>query len=151
MRTTSAAWIKGKSRGLQVLQKIPRPGTRLREIYDLFYDNRGIPVHFSTSHKDPKMNNGTNLIQLRDLYGMDIRRLKKNTYILAGEWFDTEYKDYIAERMNEAKSKLWVHPIDAPPDDTWKWARSSQEAHEYIERYNSIEEISWGGESVNVR
>lgn len=73
-------------------KKQPKPGTKLRGIYDLFQENKGLPLHFPTS-------GSSGLYQLTDFYGLDIIRLKKNTWLLAGEWYGKVYVDYVAERI----------------------------------------------------
>lgn len=120
MRQPSAASSKTKGQGSgQQLRREPKAGTRLREIYDLFYDNKGIPVNFSTSAAYSRNANGAALENLQNFYGLDIRRLKKNTYVLAGEWFDTEYVDYIAQRIEgrepeeRARSSKQAEPAEA--------------------------------------
>ena len=95
MRTMSASSAKHpKWKSYQ--HREPSPNTKLRKIYDKFMANKGIPVEFEldTSSRNYMTN------QLPDFYGLDIRRIDRNCYVLAGEWFGTTYVDYIAERLN---------------------------------------------------
>lgn len=109
MRTESAACAK---RAGKVNQRAPRPGTRLRELYDLFHVYRGEPRPFIFGDKDR-----FKIEQLRDFYGLDILVLghEKRTlpgaghgpgiWVLAGEWFGRHYVDYIAEHIEKLKKK----------------------------------------------
>lgn len=96
MRCESAASIKRQSarrrsgnRGGKIQNKIPHEGTYVREVYDLFYSNKGKTIPF-TYKKDNKIV----LTQLQDFYGLDIRHMGKCKYCLAGEWFGRIYIDY---------------------------------------------------------
>lgn len=91
MRCESVASIKGNS---HFQNPKPREGTRLREVYDLFYLNKGLPVEFFHSGKD-----NSSLIKLIDFYGLDIRCISRGKWVLAGEWFGKVYVDYIAEHI----------------------------------------------------
>lgn len=42
----------------------------------------------------------TEIQSLIDFYGLDIWRVSKYHYMLVGEWFGKEYKDYLAEKLN---------------------------------------------------
>jgi hypothetical protein len=87
MHTYSAAVIKSK---IAPTNHKPREGTKTRALYDLFYDNKGKVIDFcSTNSKD-----AVYLPQLTDVYGLDIRRIKKNKWCLVGEWFGKIYVDY---------------------------------------------------------
>jgi hypothetical protein len=105
MRLESANSAKGSSRGHHY-QKEPRAGTHLRALWECFKMNKGVPVDVSWWNKGPKLSTG--LIQLRDFYGLDIRittvRLNPGKrgrgsykYALVGEWFGSEYRDYLAK------------------------------------------------------
>jgi hypothetical protein len=69
--------------------RVPREGTKIRAVYDLFYANKGKLVPFNSSR-----NAHYCLIQLTDIYGLDIRRIRKCTFCLVGEWFGRVYVDY---------------------------------------------------------
>lgn len=75
-------------------KKIPREGTKLREVYDTFQRNKGVPLDWSSTQY-------SGMYQLTDFYGLDIIRLKKNTWLLAGEWFGRVYVDYVSDRISE--------------------------------------------------
>lgn len=76
------------------LQKVPREGTKLRELYDVLEANKGIAVKLGGS-----IQGGRRMADLTDYYGLDVRCAGRGTWILAGEWFGTEYVDYIARRL----------------------------------------------------
>lgn len=106
MRCQTAAKSKSKNQKGAPLQSVPREGTRLRAVYDLFQAQRGLPVEYQHGQ-------GERLFaQLTDFYGLDIRRLRNgssrvgriSTYILAGEWFGRVYVDYIAERLEKDRA-----------------------------------------------
>lgn len=104
MRTESAASAKGK----WSCQQIPREGTRLRAGYFLFQANKGLPIEASLSEIfcSPRDKRASNSIeQLRSFYGMDIRKLGPRRWVLAGEWFGREYRDYIADRIHEVERR----------------------------------------------
>jgi hypothetical protein len=86
---TSAATLKGNNKG-RLLKDKPREGTRTRRIYDMFYDNKGKVIDFCTT-KNP---DAVIIPQLTDVYGLDIRRIRKNKWCLVGEWFGKVYVDY---------------------------------------------------------
>lgn len=98
MRTESPARAKS-SKG--VLRFVPREGTKLRELYDLLQSRRGLPIEIPITRVFPI----SSIAQLTDFYGLDIRRLGPGykRWILAGEWFGLEYRDYIAARLQEAE------------------------------------------------
>ena len=87
MHTYSAHVIKSK---IAPTNHKPKDGTATRKAYDLFYTNKGKPVPFCTTPV-----NYAALNQLIDVYGLDIRRLKKNTWCLVGEWYGKVYIDYL--------------------------------------------------------
>jgi hypothetical protein len=81
------------------LASCPREGTRRRELYDLFKANEGIPIRAKFTRCDRG-----SMSALQDSYGLDIRCLRRgpgSTWVLAGEWFGSEYVDYIAQRITE--------------------------------------------------
>ncbi len=88
--TSSAARMKGTKRGSKFNEGKPREGSHMRELYDLFYDNKGKVVDFCTTAKDAR---GC-LNYLIDIYGLDIRRIEKNKWCLVGEWFGKVYVEY---------------------------------------------------------
>lgn len=87
----------GASHGGPPVQDIPREGTKLRSLYDVFQANKGIVIAggFGDRRISRKMED------LRDYYGLDIRRIRNGHWVLAGEWFGLKYVDYIAERLNK--------------------------------------------------
>ena len=109
MRIESVAGVKRSKKGKKLgspLQNKPREGTILRSFYDMFLENKGIPLHgtpaewyraFGGKSLNAKGNTSyqATMEQLKNFYGLDIRRLKHKTYILAGEWIDGKYHDYM--------------------------------------------------------
>jgi hypothetical protein len=94
MHTTSAAQMKGTKRGVKFNNGKPREGSRMRELYDLFYNNKGKIVDFCATDT----NGASRLSYLTDIYGLDIRRIRKNKWCLVGEWFGKVYVDYTQEQ-----------------------------------------------------
>jgi hypothetical protein len=85
-------------------QERPGSGTRLGDLYELFKANEGIPIGGLSFTRSDYSGIG----QLQDYYGLDIRCIRrgghqrgKSTWVLAGEWFGSEYVDYIAQRITE--------------------------------------------------
>jgi hypothetical protein len=80
----------------------PAEGSRIRIIYDCLQNRKGRPVEIPFI---PRAKMGSILLQLRVTYGMEILILQKRTkhqpsiYILVGEWFESEYRDYLEERF----------------------------------------------------
>lgn len=81
MRTESAAQAKAPHRAAN--QRVPRQGSRMRALYDVLMKNKGLVV----------------TLVLRN----DDRGSGPGRYVLAGEWFGREYRDYIAERITPEK------------------------------------------------
>ena len=108
MRTNSASSFKqdGTSR---IVRKLPKSGTKLRGVFDLFQANRGVPIGFAShSHSNKQV------AQLTDFYGLDLRRLSYGKWVLAGEWIDGKYIDYIAEHI---KAEGYQHETEATKAD----------------------------------
>jgi hypothetical protein len=105
MRTDSVATATGR-RG-RLSQKIPRPNTRIRKIYDLFQTRKGEVVTDLPQY----VNNSVVIEQLRNFYGLDIRNLARgkstgrkkggSKWILVGEWFGPQYVDYVANNKRK--------------------------------------------------
>src|SRR5882672_1027113 len=110
-RIASAGSLKGTAHN--PLQRMPRPGTRLRELWDLLHLYRGevfvddLTMRYCRGSMD----------QLRYFYGLDIRNLGATSrngrgkgrgpsrWVLAGEWIGPKYVDYIAERLDRSDRK----------------------------------------------
>jgi hypothetical protein len=79
-------------------QDAPRPGTKLRAIYDLLTDNPGECVELDIRK------NSRIIGQLTDFYGLDIRQVQRgyrrgiinrpSVYLLAGVWNGRDYTDF---------------------------------------------------------
>lgn len=116
MRTASAHSLK--SRTAPPTPRAPRPGTRLRRLYDTLQTARGLPVPMDwralgftrvrTAY--------TSLKYLQDFYGLDVRCVQRGAgtsryrkgepgtpgyWVLAGEWIGPTYHDYIAPRLTQ--------------------------------------------------
>jgi hypothetical protein len=74
-------------------RKEPREGTKLREIYDRFMANKGVPITISFANRNGKPTN-RHLDDLRDYYGLDIRAAGRGLWVLAGAWDGTTYTSY---------------------------------------------------------
>jgi hypothetical protein len=107
MRLESANSAKGYHKGAKQ-QKEPRLETHLRILWECFRLYKGEPVDVSWWGKPSNLS--VALIQLRDFYGLDIRKTtvrlnagKKGghsyKYALVGEWFGSEYRDYLATKI----------------------------------------------------
>jgi hypothetical protein len=95
MHAETGGTIKGTWRSDQHVAR-PRPGSKIGELYDLFKANEGIPIQLTISHSKHHR-----LRPLIDTYGLDIRCIRRGTWVLAGEWFGSEYVDYIARHIEE--------------------------------------------------
>jgi hypothetical protein len=99
MHAETGGTLKGTC--LRKLAPYPQDGTRRRELYDVFKANEGIPIRVKLNHD---RGDHTAITALRDTYGLDIRLLRRGpgaTWVLAGEWFGSEYVDYIAQRIKQ--------------------------------------------------
>lgn len=97
MRIESAAISKGRYRD-GVTHFAPRPGTRLRRLYNFLMANKGNVLYDLNKFEGVHIGNNQ-ITQLRDFYGLDIRRLEKNAWVFAGEWFGGTYADYVADQL----------------------------------------------------
>jgi hypothetical protein len=103
MRCQSVGNIMNRKGSKGRIQNIPNEGSKIREVYDQFQASKGVPIEWSYKTSGCC---GRRLMQdLKDYYGLDIRRIqsgssktgRKSLYVLAGEWFGSEYVDYIAK------------------------------------------------------
>lgn len=93
MKVESVAKFKGSYRGNHKSRRIPADGTELRKLYNLFYRNKGKVI---THVFDPV--SYASMDQLRNFYGLDIRKIAYRKWCLVGEWFGKDYVDYLAEK-----------------------------------------------------
>lgn len=91
------ASVTEMKRNKVINQKIPREGTALRQLYDRFNRKKGRAIEIDYDKISCAKFHG-NLNALKVFYGLDIRNVGLRKWSLVGEWFDTEYKDYVAER-----------------------------------------------------
>ena len=96
-RCSTAASAKRGGRDYLNKRDEPRPGTKIREIYDLFWANRGRPIKWIGCNQTEYMHHSSRLEYLKSSYGLDIRRLRNGTWILAGEWVGKGYVDYTVD------------------------------------------------------
>lgn len=89
MRTPPASVLKS-NRKLSNFSGLPKEGTKLREVYDFFKNNKGKIVDYSFSG----VSKSGILRQLTDFYGCDIRCLKDKRWLFAGEWVGNRYVSY---------------------------------------------------------
>lgn len=95
MKVESVASFKGSRVGNRKTRKDPADGTALRKLYDLFYRNKGkVITHVFTSQSYGALN------QLRDFYGLDIRKIAQRKWCLVGEWFGKDYIDYLVNKTD---------------------------------------------------
>ena len=99
MRTESVASIKGRRAATSHLK--PTDGSKLRELYDRFMENKGYPIVV-----DYRSYKSRQIPALRDFHGLDIRSVGHKSYVLAGEWFGSVYVDYIADRIKEEEQTM---------------------------------------------
>lgn len=80
----------------------PRPGTKLRLLYDMFQAHRGKVVQLSQADT----NHNRRIVDLTDYYGLDIRNVKYGGhYMLVGEWIGGTYRDYLVEALKREEAK----------------------------------------------
>lgn len=94
MRVESVSEAKGTG---HALQRMPREGSKIRALYDFLEARKGIPIDIALTVAAPNFRG--DIEKLRDFYGLDIRKISYGRWVLAGEWFGTEYRDYIAEHL----------------------------------------------------
>jgi hypothetical protein len=96
-RPLTVGQLKRMAKGKKLinLQKEPRKGTRLREIFDLFIKNPGEPVLFSLDKSTTQA-----VTQLRLFYELDLRCIRqggsvrgKSIWMLVGYWKSKDYID----------------------------------------------------------
>lgn len=90
-RVTTVSEAKGSNHPPK--QNVPKEGTKIRELYDLFMDNKGkiLDVTFNDSTERSRK------AYLVDSYGLDIRCLQRGKWCLVGEWNDDKYIDYVVQ------------------------------------------------------
>lgn len=102
MRQASASVAKGRNSPSSNI--VPKEGTHIRQMYDYLMARKGEVIDEPLSYFNgaPKPKNTQAISQLRDFYGLDIRNLGYRKWVLAGEWFDTAYRDYVSDRFDGA-------------------------------------------------
>lgn len=96
-RVESAGSMKGGAYG-ELRQKLPMEGSKIRELFDIFKANEGVPIKIKAMYYGYRSTE-----QLGMFYGLDLicldRGRMNTTWVLAGEWFGSKYVDYIARRL----------------------------------------------------
>jgi hypothetical protein len=92
MRSAPASLFKTGRKSHAPRNAIPSEGSKLRAIYDRFQASKGRVIEFSRTNDRP-------LLDLQDYYGLDIRRVSRGKWVLAGEWFGRVYLDYVSEHL----------------------------------------------------
>ncbi len=93
MRGATVTQLKG-GRRRAVLKTRPDPDSHLGEVYDLLFASKGEAISLSGVLGSQRA-----IADLTDYYGLDIRRVGRCLYVLAGEWCGRAYIDYVAERF----------------------------------------------------
>lgn len=100
--STKALATRGQDPHLR--QSRPRSGTELGDFYDFLMRHRGRPVVVRWQRFFAKATRkGRAMEDLRDYWGLDLRRLGDGALLLAGEWHGRVYVDYVAE----ASERRW--------------------------------------------
>ena len=98
---TSAYSARSKTGTHPNTRGIPRPGTRIRAIYDLLMENKGKWIKVDSNKFQSVQAAWTSMTYLKNFYGLDIvgrgqgRGHKYGEWLLAGEWFGKVYIDYV--------------------------------------------------------
>lgn len=105
----SVARIKRRGRSTGAWRLEPKPGTKLRALYDLFQSNKGKPIDVVDLTKVVGNQTGPMIANLKDYYGMDIRstgdgrtrlvkrNLSRAAQTFVGEWVGKIYIDYMVK------------------------------------------------------
>lgn len=98
MTRLTAGMMKGTTR--QALQQEPRPGTKIKAVYDLFINHPAIPIHINQINAII----GKRYSMVREIlleYGLDIRNYSHGYWWIVGKYNeDDTYTDYIADKMD---------------------------------------------------
>lgn len=103
MKDYSAAQIK---RGFKTaIQQVPRSGTRVRELFDLFIMYKGQIIQLDYKVEKNRCNLSTYIVYLKTFYGLDIVYVGKHRWRLIGEWIGAKYVSYEADKPVVIKLK----------------------------------------------
>jgi hypothetical protein len=100
MRSAPASRFRTGRKRHPTRNSIPSEGSRLRSLYDLFHSSKGRVIEFAAS-----AGNGRPMSDLIEYYGLDIRRVDRCKWVLAGEWFGSTYQDYISEHLTSLEKQ----------------------------------------------
>ncbi len=81
------------------LQRLPRKGTKIRDLYDRLYENAGAPTETTVYERRSLFP------QLVNFYGCDIRWCGRGLYRLVGELVDNVYIDYVDSSPGQTRNK----------------------------------------------
>lgn len=106
MRVLTVSELKSDKSNSGVKSDYPKHGTFAWEILNELKANEGHAVDLSILAHSKQVESAakfhTALARLRDMYGMDIRKVKKRQYlyVLAGEWVGSRYHDFCAREFH---------------------------------------------------
>jgi hypothetical protein len=94
----SAAQLKKGKRC--AIQQVPREGSKVRMMYDLFNKYKGHSIYLGADK-----NVDLRVRYLGDFYGLDIVHVGKGKWCMKGEWFGAKYVSYEVEKVLNVKIK----------------------------------------------
>lgn len=92
MKDYSASQLKRGSR--VAIQQLPREGSAVKELYDLFMLYKGQIIHLDYKTTKNRDDYSTRIKYLQIFYGLDIVHVGKGQWRLVGEWFGCRYVSY---------------------------------------------------------
>jgi hypothetical protein len=100
----TVAQLKG-ARGGRPLQDLPRPGTKIRRVYDLLAaaPGRWVPIDPCGAGFQRHSELAATIAYLTDSYGLDVRFRASgkhgvpSSYMMAGAWIGRVYLDYVVD------------------------------------------------------
>lgn len=103
MKDYSCAQIK---RGFKTaIQQLPKEGSKVRQLYDLFMEYKGQIIQFDYDGLKYKSEFGTRIKYLQVMYGLDIAHVGLRKFRLAGEWIGPKYVSYEVKQPLKIKVK----------------------------------------------
>lgn len=83
------------------IQRLPKAGSKVRELFDLFQQFKGQLIDLGTFDKLIWLR----IKYLKDMYGMDIVHVSKGRWRLHGEYVGSKYVIYVDDHPNKIKVK----------------------------------------------
>ena len=108
MKDYSAAQIK---KGYKAhIEQLPREGSKVRELFDLFHLYKGHIIDFGPDVSRHRKNGGlvSRIFYLENMYGMEIVHVGKGKYQFVGEYIGATYVSYTTEQPLNIKLKAGV-------------------------------------------